>query len=486
MMTELDERRSMWPVSIQVTRVSAGPSSCLGNLGTTPTGGAKQQPLKAGVPKVPDDDVCDRLSPAWKLFMSKKVKVHSLTGRITPLLMRKAFRSVKRNRGAPGIDRVSVNLFEQQLEQNLDALMRDLKDGSYRPYPLKRVFIPKGPGSTKLRPLGIPVVRDRVAQEVVRLLLAPIFEPQFHAASFGFIPGRNCHQALRRVLELHEQGYVYVLDADIQGFFDNLSHDVIMAAVRAEVADGNILSLIQQFLTAGVMEEGEFRSTRIGTPQGGVISPLLANIVLNTLDWKLEAGGYRFARYADDFVVLCQTSEQAQEALTLVRNVLESGLGLTLSPEKTKIATYSGGYAFLGFEISRHSRRPRDKSVQKFKAKIQDLTVRSHNLDAQVIEKLNRVIRGTANYFATDFATCQGKFQKLDSWIRMRLRAMKLKRKSYADNHKLRTGYFRRKLGLLTLEQFCLERDRQGKARHVIPRYGATSLGSPGARPARR
>jgi group II intron reverse transcriptase/maturase len=409
--------------------------------------------------------------------MPKKVKFHSLTGRITLPVMHKAFREVKRNRGAPGIDKVSVRMFEQQLEQNLDALMRELKSGQYRPLPLRRLYIPKGPGSTKLRPLGIPVVRDRVAQAVVRLLLAPIFEPQFHPASFGFIPGRNCHQAIECVLEHHRQGDTVVLDADIQGFFDNLSHSVIMDAVRAEVADGKILNLIEKFLAAGVMEEGEFHDTTIGTPQGGGISPLLANIVLNRLDWKLEAAGYRFARYADDFVVLCQTPEQAQEALTLVRQVLESDLGLTLSPEKTKITTYGSGYAFLGFKLSSRSRRPRDKSVQKFKDKIRELTLRHHNLDQEVITKLNRVIRGTANYFATHFSTSRWTFQKLDSWIRMRLRAMKLKRKNYNDNQKLRVGYFRRKLGLLTLEEFCTERDPQGQVHRVLPRHGATSYG---------
>lgn len=409
--------------------------------------------------------------------MSKKIKFHSLTGRITLPLMHKAFRAVKRNRGAPGIDKVSVQMFENQLEQNLNALLRELKSGEYRPLPLRRLYIPKGPGSTKLRPLGIPVVRDRVAQEVVRLLLAPIFEPQFHSASFGFIPHRNCHQALERVLELHRQGYTVVLDADIQGFFDNLSHKIIMDAVRADVADGNILNLVERFLTAGVVEEGDFRPTLIGTPQGGVISPLLANIVLNKLDWKLEAAGYRCARYADDFVVLCQTHEQAQEALTLVRQVLESELGLTLSPEKTKITTYARGYAFLGFDLSARSRKPRDKSVQKFKAKVRELTLRHRNLDAEVVEKLNRVIRGTANYFATAFSTSRWTFQKLDSWVRMRVRAMKYKRKNYGDNRKLRVGYFRHKLGLLSLEQFCTKRDSQGNVYRVLPRHGATSTG---------
>jgi RNA-directed DNA polymerase len=407
----------------------------------------------------------------------KKIKVHSLTGRITSRLMRQAFQAVKRNRGAAGVDKVSINMFAANLEENLTALMRELKAGTFRPLPLRRVHISKGPGTKKLRPLGIPVVRDRIAQEAIRRLLAPIFEPQFHENSYGFIQGRNCHQAIERVLESHREGYRVVLDADIQGFFDNLSHRVIMAAVAAEVADGNILRLVERFLTAGVMEDGVFKPTTIGTPQGGVISPLLANIVLNHLDWQLHAAGYRFVRYADDFVVLCQEHQQAQVALTLVKHVLESELGLQLSPEKTKITTYGKGYDFLGFHLSPRSRRMREKSVLKFKAKVRELTERHQNLDRKAITELNQVIRGTANYFATAFSTCRWSFQKLDSWIRMRLRAMKFKRKNYNDNHKVRAGYFRRKLGLLTLEEFCTYRDRHGKARSVIPRNGATLVG---------
>jgi RNA-directed DNA polymerase len=203
----------------------------------------------------------------------KKIKVHSLTGRITPKLMRQAFLAVKRNRGAAGVDKVSIQMFEANLQENLDALMRDLKGRKFRPRPLRRVLIPKGPDSTKLRPLGIPVVRDRVAQEVVRRLLAPIFEPQFHNDSYGFIKGRNCHQAIERVLGLHRQGHHVVLDADIKGFFDNIPHRIIMEAVAAEVADGNILNLVEGFLTAGVMEDGVFKPTTIGTPQGGVVTP---------------------------------------------------------------------------------------------------------------------------------------------------------------------------------------------------------------------
>ena len=407
----------------------------------------------------------------------KKIKVHSLTGRITPELMRQAFQAVKRNRGAAGVDKVSVNMFDANREENLAALMRDLKGRTFQPRPLRRVYIPKGPGSRHLRPLGIPVVRDRVAQEVVRRLLTPIFEPMFHDDSYGFRPGRNCHQAIERVLELHRQGYRTVLEADIAGFFDNIPHRIIDEAVAAEVADGNILRLVKGFLTAGVMEDGVRKPTTIGTPQGGVVSPLLANIVLNRLDWQLHESGYRFVRYADDFVVLCRNERQAQEAMDVVRQVLENDLGLSLSPEKTMITTYGKGYDFLGFRLSSHSRRMRDKSVQKFKARIRELTVRKHNLDAGVVERLNRVIRGTANYFATEFSTCRWTFQKLDSWIRMRLRCMKVKRKNYNDNRKLRARFFRRKLGLLTLEEFCIYRDHHGQACRVAPRHGATSAG---------
>lgn len=409
--------------------------------------------------------------------MPKKQKAHSLTGRITDQLMLQAFKAVKRNRGAAGVDKVSIQMFEANLQENLAALMRDLKTGSFRPKPLRRVMISKGPDSAKLRPLGIPVVRDRVAQEVIRRLLAPIFEPQFHDSSYGFRPERNCHQAIEKVLQYHREGYRYVLDADIAGFFDNLPHSIIMKAVAAEVADGNILDLVERFLTAGVMEDGVFKPTTVGTPQGGVISPLLANIVLNRLDWLLDEHGYRFVRYADDFVVVCQREEQAQEALTLVSQVLERELGLQLSSEKTKITTCGKGYDFLGFRLSTRSRRMRDKSLQKFKAKVRELTVRSHNLDRKAVAKLNQVIRGTALYFGTTFSTCRWVFQKLDSWIRMRLRCMKRKRKNYNDNEKLRVAYFRRKLGLLTLEEFCRQLDRHGQVRRVTPRNGATLTG---------
>lgn len=386
--------------------------------------------------------------------MGKKRKVHSLTGRIDDRLMRQAFKAVKRNRGAAGIDKVSIGMFEENLDANLASLQRDLKTrGTFVPKPLRRMWIPKDAAGKQLRPLGIPAVRDRVAQEVVRRLLEPIFEPLFHDCSFGFRPGRSCHQAIERLLSFHEEGDRVTLDADIAGFFDNIPHKLIVDAVAAEVADGNILDLVKRFLAAGVMENGVFKPTTIGTPQGGVISPLLANIVLHQLDQRLEETGYRFVRYADDFVVVCKDRRQAEAALTVVEQLMTE-LGLSLSPEKTKIASFGKGYEFLGFTLSSKSRTMRPKSLEKFKTKIREITRRCHNLDARVIEKLNQVIRGTAIYFATKFSTCVKLYQKLDKWIRMRVRSMKFKRKLKFDNCRMKQRYFDKKLGLLTLLDF--------------------------------
>ena len=387
--------------------------------------------------------------------MSKIIKAHSMTGRITDGLMLDSFKAVKRNRGAAGIDKVSIKMFEANLADNLRVLMRDLKTGSFQPHPLRRHLIPKN--ETEFRPLGIPAVRDRVAQEVVRRLLDPIFEPLFHPASYGFRRKRNCHMAVEAALKLHDEGFCDVVDADIQGFFDNLVHPIIMQSLTERVADGNILDLVEKFLKSGVMDGGVFKPTSVGTPQGGVISPLLANIVLNHLDWQLDHAGYRFVRYADDFVVICSTPDQAKEALAFVQHVLEQRLQLRLSPEKTKVTSYGKGYSFLGFVLSSRSRRMRPKSLKKFKDKVRELTCRKHNLDAALVDDLNRVIRGTAQYFATRFFTGRKTFNRLDSWIRMRLRCMKTKKKSTCDHLKLHNKVFDR-LGLLRLESFCAQR----------------------------
>ncbi|MCB9937328.1 MAG: group II intron reverse transcriptase/maturase [Planctomycetaceae bacterium] len=380
------------------------------------------------------------------------MKVHSLTGRITSKLVYEAWRAVRRNRGAAGIDKVSIQMFEKNLDANLDRLMRELKQRTYEPLPARRVYIPKDAKGTKFRPLGIPAVRDRVAQEVLRRLLNPIFEAKFHDHSYGFRPGRSCHQAVEKVLEIGQQGYRHVLDADISGFFDNLSHAAIMRELSDVIADGNILGLVEKFLKAGVMEGGKVRPTHVGTPQGGVISPLLANIALNILDRHLHERGFRFVRYADDFVVLCRSEDTAKEALTLVEHLLADQLGLSLSPEKTKVTRFHEGFTFLGFDIKSRFVRIRAKSVENFKTKVRRITQRSHNLDAEMIEQLNRVIQGTANYFATPWSHCGDAYRSLDRWIRMRLRCMKFKRKSKVDNVRIRLKHFRN-MGLLSLSE---------------------------------
>lgn len=363
-----------------------------------------------------------------------------------------AFKAVKRNRGACGIDKVSIEMFENQLDQNLLALMKELKSRIYQPYPLRRAYIPKG--KKQRRPLGIPAVRDRVAQEVIRRLLDPIFERKFHHDSYGFRAKRSCHMAVYRVLQLCQAGYRYVLDADIKAFFDTIPHSLIMKAVAEEVADGNILGLIEKFLSSGVMEDGKFIPTKRGTPQGGVISPLLANIVLNYLDWHLEDHGYRFVRYADDFIVLARSKTEAEKALNVVRYFLTTGLSLELNLDKTQITTYGKGFDFLGFSISSRYVRIRTESVEKFKDKVRKLTIRSHNLDQEVIKKLNRVISGTANYFDAGFSNCHHQFRELDKWIRMRLRCMKFKSISRRHNLRMRVKHIRR-LGLLSLVDLC-------------------------------
>lgn len=378
--------------------------------------------------------------------IKKKKRHHSLTGRITPEIMQKAYENVRRNRGAAGIDKISIEMYERNLQQNLESLMQKLKTDTYESKPLRRKLIPKGNG--KFRPLGIPAVRDRIAHEVIQLIINPIFEKLFHNSSHGFRRGRSCITAIEELLKYHKLGYNQVVDADIKGFFDNIPHKLIMAMIEREIADGKTLRTIKKFLQAGVIEDGKFVPTKRGTPQGGVISPLLANIVLNHLDWTLEENEYKFVRYADDFVVLAKSRESVEKALTLVTRVIEDDLGLELSPEKTKITSFNEGFEFLGFFISSRTIGIRDKAVRKFKDKIKVLTRRHYNFEVKVIKALNRIIRGTANYFIQEFTTSKHTFYRLDQWIRKRLRCMKYKRISNKDNPKLKIKHFR-KMGLV-------------------------------------
>jgi len=397
---------------------------------------------------------------------SRKFKVHSLTGRITPELIGQSWKAVRRNKGAAGVDRMTVESYGKNKEKNLADLIRRLKTrNEYKCPPLRRVYIPKG-NTGKVRPLGIPTIDTRVAQEVMRRLIDPIFEPQFHNNSFGFRAGRNCHQAVERVLDYTKQGYRHVVDVDIKGFFDNIPHDIILTILRSEIADGNILDIIETFLRCGVEENGVTSPTRSGVPQGGVISPLIGNAVLNYLDWQLDAAGFKFVRYADDLVILCKTHNQAKDALALTKEVL-ADLGLECSPEKTKISSMAQGFQFLGFDVSSKTVTMRQKSREKFEEKIKEITRRSHNLDRKVIEKLNQVIRGTVNYFYTKFSKAKEYFRRTDNWIRERLRWMKYKSKRQTHHLKMENKHIARRglVGCLTACQHAITRwySRKGK-----------------------
>ena len=384
-----------------------------------------------------------------RLLSDQLPKFHSLTGLIDIERMHRAFLAVKRNHGAPGVDKVSIRAFEANLDDNLAALMHLLKhDDGYRSAPLRRVFIPKGDG--KLRPLGIPTVRDRVAQEVFRSILEPIFEPIFSEFSFGFRPQRNAHQAIEAIRAAHADGFKWVVDADITAFFDNIPHKLILDCLAERVADGNILRIVREFLSAGVMEDGFLRPSTSGTPQGGVISPLLANIVLDKLDQRLTQSGFRFVRYADDFVVLCRSRAQAKQALDFVDTFLRSELGLSLSPKKTKVVSFLEGFDFLGFHLSKRRISIRNKSIEKLKAKVRLITTRSHNLSAEVFLKLRRVLIGFAHYFAAPFASVADQFRLLDHWIRARIRSMKFKGISRGYNRRWKNKLIAR-LGLVSL-----------------------------------
>ena len=253
-----------------------------------------------------------------------------------------------------------------------------------------------------------------------------------------------------------------MVDADITGFFDNIPHKLIMRLVEREISDGKTLSTIKKFLMAGVIEDGKFVPTKTGTPQGGVISPLLANIVLNHLDWTLDEKGYKFVRYADDFVVLAKTREAAEGALILTKRCIEDDLDLELHPEKTRLTSFKQGFEFLGFFISSNSIRMKEKAVKKFKDKIKALTRRHHNFGIQVIKKVNPVIRGIANYFIQDFVTSVQLFNRLDQWVRKRLRCMKYKRISRKDNARIKIKSIRR-MGIHCFKDMYQNKMKTGK-----------------------
>ncbi|MCW5557865.1 MAG: group II intron reverse transcriptase/maturase [Verrucomicrobiae bacterium] len=362
---------------------------------------------------------------------------------------------VIRNDGAPGVDHRSCEQLEKELDSEVELLGRRLREGTYQPEAVKRVWIEK-PGRAEKRPLGIPTVRDRVVQASLRNVIEPIFEAEFVEHSYGFRPGRGAQQAVERVEGLLKEGHSWVVDADIQGYFDTIPQERLMALVKQRISDGRVLALVEAFLAQGVMESGRgWQPTVKGTPQGAVLSPLLANVYLHPLDLLAQSQGWRMTRYADDFILQCTSQEAAQEALKQIREWMEAA-GLTLHPEKTRIvdARAPGGFDFLGWHFERGLKWPREKSVARFKEVLREETPRNSGQSLEtIIGRLNRRIRGWARYFQ---GGVKNVYERLDRWLRGRLRSLlrrRAKRKGRGrglDHQRYPNAYFA-KHGLIPL-----------------------------------
>lgn len=381
---------------------------------------------------------------------------HTLSDKVfSPLNLFAASERVVANGGAAGVDHQSVEDFLARRPEELRRLEESLRNDDYRPQAVRRTWIPK-PGSTEKRPLGIPTVRDRVVQTALLHVLEPIFDATFAPHSYGFRHGRGCHHALERVEVLLKEGYVYVVDADLKSYFDTIPHDRLLDRVREKVSDSRVLRMIQMFLEQGVMDGLSQWVPEEGTPQGAVISPLLANIYLNPLDHLLEDAGFAMARYADDFVILCRSREDAARALALVEAWVAEN-GLTLHPTKTRIVdARTEGFDFLGYHLRGALRLPRDKSLKKLKDTVRAKTRRAHGHSMEFIcASLSATLRGWFTYFRHCHGTV---FRDLDGWIRMRLRSILRKRSGRpgrgrgADHQRWPNSYFAER-ALFSLEQ---------------------------------
>jgi RNA-directed DNA polymerase len=366
-----------------------------------------------------------------------------------------AWAKVARNRGAAGVDGQSVEKFAARAETYLQELEQAMKDGRYQPLAVKRVEIPKMPGQT--RPLGIPTVKDRIVQTAVKMVIEPIFEREFHYCSHGFRPGRSCKDALKEVDRLLRDGNVHVVDADLKGYFDSIPHDKLMQQVETRISDGRLLDLIRKYLKQDIMKGTERWTPTGGTPQGAVISPLLANIYLHPLDVLMAEKGYQMVRYADDFVVLCKTAEEAQAALAEVKNWVQEA-ELILHPDKTHVGNCledGQGFDFLGYRFETGRRWVRKKSLKAIKEKLRSKTGRTRGVSVkQIIDELNPILKGWFGYFKH---ANRLEFIRLDGFIRRRLRALLRKQEKrpgmgrcYADHIHWPNAFFAG-LGLFTL-----------------------------------
>ena len=347
-------------------------------------------------------------------------------------------------KGAAGVDRQTVEDFAEHEREELQRLQTQLSEGSYAPAAVRRTWIPK-PGSSEKRPLGIPTVRDRVVQTALVHAIEPILDATFHERSFGFRHGRGCHDALRCVEELLAAGYVYVVDADLKAYFDTIPKNRLLEIVQQKISDRRVLGLIKQFLDQGIMEDLRTWTPEAGVPQGAVLSPVLSNAYLNPLDHRMAESGFQMVRYADDFVILCRTQEEAEAALVAVRAWVDAH-GLKLHPDKTHIVDARvKSFAFLGYSFRGKYRYPRAKSRRKFNDRIRELTPRKSGESLEcMLQRINRTTQGWFNYFRH----CDGNiFRIYDGMIRRRLRRMLLKRnrrnrKRLSRNQRWPNAYF--------------------------------------------
>ena len=374
-----------------------------------------------------------------------------------PVTLQAAWRKVAANAGVAGVDRQSIEQFAARADLYLGELETALKAGQYEPLPVLRVEIPKGPGKT--RPLGIPAVKDRIVQTAVKFVMEPIFEREFVDTSYGFRPGRGCKDALREVDRLLKAGYTHVVDADLASYFDTIPHEPMMARVGQQVSDGRLLRLIEAFLHQDIVKGAQRWTPTGGTPQGAVISPLLANIYLHPLDCAMRERGYQMVRYADDFVVLCRTAEQARAGLSEIQDWVQAN-GLTLNPDKTHIGDCreeGQGFDFLGYRFEAGQRRVRRKSLQSIRDRIRAKTGRTRGDSiASIIADLNPMLRGWYNYFKQ---AQRWTFSGMDGFIRRRLRSLLRKqqkrpgRGGTADDHRRWPNAYFAELGLFTMTE---------------------------------
>lgn len=358
----------------------------------------------------------------------KKRKWYSLIDKIwTTTNLEEAFQEVKRNKGAAGVDKMTIQAFESELEGNVRAIQHALQTKTYTPRPVRRVYIPKADGTQ--RPLGIPTVTDRTVQAAVKRKLEPIFEAKFLPCSYGFRPNRSAHMALEAIRKDLRGGYRYVVDADLKSYFDTIPHERLIQEVKEEVVDGSVLALIRAWLTSGIMDGGTFHENESGTQQGGVISPLLANIYLHPLDQLMTERGQRMTRYADDFVICCRTRKGAERVLKSVTRFLEQEMGLHVHPTKTKIVdNWRESFVFLGYTFTPSGYMvPSDKAKKKFKERVKEITRRNQtvNVEKLVKARLNPYLRGWGNYFVRGDGS--GWLREQDSWIRRRLRMVQMR-----------------------------------------------------------